>query len=140
MPIQPILPRPVQPVNPVVASQTGVLRLVVMDGMNMAMAHGMQRAFSVRGLVLAMEFFRQRGHEVVVFLPRRKWTAATPEDQKILTTMEQNKIIVLVQNKHYDDKFIIEHAAAKQGVILSNDRYRDVLLTNPEFTDQISNR
>ena len=103
------------------------------------MAHGVHRTFSVRGLVLAIEFFRQRGHEVVVFLPRRKWTAATPEDQKILTTMEQNKILVLVQNKDYDDKFIIEHAAAKQGVILSNNIYRDVLLTNPDLTDQIRN-
>ena len=144
-PVNTIKARPVQsidamPVQPAVAVQPTGLRLVVIDGMNVAMAHGVHRTFSVRGLVLAMEFFRQRGHEVVIFLPTRKWTAANPEDRKILDTMERNKILFLVQNKDYNDQVIIKHADINQGVILSNDRYRDVLLVNPEFTDQIRNR
>ena len=139
-PVQPINPRPVQPVMAAVASQPTCLRLVVIDGMNVAMAHGVHRTFSVRGLVLAIEFFSARGHQVVVFLPRRKWSAAGPDDRKILKTMEQNKILFLVQNKDYNDQVIIKHADTNLGVILSNDRYRDVLLVNPELTDQIRNR
>ena len=40
------------------------LRLIVIDGCNVAMAHGLHRTFSVRGLCLAYEFFRERGHQV----------------------------------------------------------------------------
>ena len=77
---------------------------------------------------------------MAIFLPRKKWTFAPPEDQDILTALEQTKILFLVQNNAYDDKFIIKHADTKQGIILSNDRYRDVLQSNPEFSDQIRNR
>ena len=55
-PFQPIKPRPVesrsvQPVKIAASSQTSCRRLVVMDGMNVAMAHEVLRSFSVRGLV-----------------------------------------------------------------------------------------
>ena len=40
------------------------LRLIVIDGCNVAMAHGLHRTFSVRGLCLAYEYFRERGHQV----------------------------------------------------------------------------
>ena len=40
------------------------LRLIVIDGCNVAMAHGLHRNFSVRGLVLAYEHFREKGHQV----------------------------------------------------------------------------
>ena len=77
---------------------------------------------------------------MAIFLPRKKWTYATPEDQAILTALEQTEILFLVQNLAYDDKMIIRYANEKKGVILSNDRYRDVQETNPELVDQIKNR
>ena len=40
------------------------LRLIVIDGCNVARAHGLHRTFSVRGLVLAYEHFREKGHQV----------------------------------------------------------------------------
>ena len=78
--------------------------------------------------------------QVAIFLPRNKWTYATPEDQAILTNLEQSEILFFVQNLAYDDKMIIRYANEKKGVILSNDRYRDVQETNPELVDQIKNR
>jgi len=116
------------------------LRLIVIDGCNVAMAHGLHRNFSVRGLVLAYEHFREKGHQVAIFLPRKNWTHASPEDKAILTALEQTEILFLVQNLAYDDKMIIRYANEKKGIVLSNDRYRDVLLTNPELEDQIKNR
>lgn len=77
---------------------------------------------------------------MAIFLPRSKWNHANPEDQAILTALEQTEILFLVQNLAYDDKMIIRYANEKKGVILSNDRYRDVLETNPELEDQIKNR
>jgi len=117
------------------------LRLIVIDGCNVAMAHGLHRTFSVRGLCLAYEYFRERGHQVAMFLPKKHWTyAKDQEDKKILTALEQAEVLFFVQNKAYDDKMIIDYADKKKGIILSNDRYRDVLMTNPEFEDQIKNR
>ena len=78
--------------------------------------------------------------QVAIFLPRKTWSHANPEDQAILTALEQTEILFLVQNLAYDDKMIIRYANEKKGVILSNDRYRDVLETNPELEDQIKNR
>ena len=73
-------------------------------------------------------------------MPRKNWSYASPEDQAILTALEQTEILFLVQNLAYDDKMIIRYADQKKGVILSNDRYRDVQETNPELMDQIKNR
>ena len=78
--------------------------------------------------------------QVAIFLPRKNWTHASPEDKAILTALEQTEILFLVQNLAYDDKMIIRYANEKKGIVLSNDRYRDVLLTNPELEDQIKNR
>ena len=76
-----------------------------------------------------------------MFLPKKHWTyAKDQEDKKILTALEQAEVLFFVQNKAYDDKMIIDYADKKKGIILSNDRYRDVLMTNPEFEDQIKNR
>ena len=77
---------------------------------------------------------------MAIFLPRKSWSYATPEDQAILTALEQTEILFLVQNLAYDDKMIIRYANEKKGVVLSNDRYRDVQETNPELVDQIKNR
>ena len=78
--------------------------------------------------------------QVAIFLPRKNWNYATPEDQAILTALEQTEILFLVQNLAYDDKMIIRYANEKKGVVLSNDRFRDVQETNPELMDQIKNR
>ena len=77
---------------------------------------------------------------MAIFLPRKNWTHASPEDKAILTALEQTEILFLVQNTAYEDKMIIRYANEKKGIVLSNDRYRDVLLTNPELEDQIKNR
>ena len=50
------------------ARQTPARRLVVVDGMNVAMAHGLHREFSAMGLVLAYEYFRKRGNQVRLHL------------------------------------------------------------------------
>jgi len=104
----------------------------------------MGREFSVRGLVLAYEYFRERGNQVAIFLPKKKLTfAKTDEDRAILLALEQTQILFLVQNVAYDDKFVIDYAARHEGVILSNDRYRDVLETHAhdhKVCDQIRNR
>ncbi|KAJ4937981.1 hypothetical protein JOQ06_002608 [Pogonophryne albipinna] len=47
------------------------LRHIIIDGSNVAMAHGLHRFFSCRGIALAVETFWRRGHrEITVFVPQ----------------------------------------------------------------------
>ena len=75
--------------------------------------------------------------------PKKKLTFASPEDREILLALEQSQILFLVQNGAYDDKFVIDYAVLHEWVILSNDRYKDVLKTHShdqKVCDQIRNR
>jgi len=118
----------------------GKPRHVVIDGMNVGMAHGLHRKFSVQGLVLAYEYFTERSNPVAIFLPRKRWAMGSEQDKILLTALEQAEILFMVPSMSYDDRFIIKYADNKNGIILSNDRYRDVLEENPEFSDQILKR
>lgn len=117
------------------AVRSGKPRMVVLDGMNVGMAHGLG-SFSVTGLSYAYEYFRERGNPVRIFLPRRMWGKASEEDRHSLDALQTTGILFYVQNHAYDDLFIIKYASNNEGIILSNDLYRDVLQTHPDTVTQ----
>jgi hypothetical protein len=43
--------------------------LIVIDASNVAMKHGMNKKFSCKGIELAIQFYKVRGHRVVCFMP-----------------------------------------------------------------------
>lgn len=52
------------------ATTDDTLRPIVIDGSNVAMSHGNKELFSCRGIQLAVEWFRARGHtDISVFVP-----------------------------------------------------------------------
>ena len=131
---------PYRRAKPAPDPKPGDLRLIVLDGANVAHARGIPYNFSVKRLLVAYNYFKENGHDVVIFLPRRLYLCAKPDDQVILNALEEREVLCLVQDLAYDDWFIIEHAHQNQGIIISNDKYRDVLETNPEWCDQILKR
>uniref|UniRef100_A0A7N4PQA5 Zinc finger CCCH-type containing 12D n=1 Tax=Sarcophilus harrisii TaxID=9305 RepID=A0A7N4PQA5_SARHA len=53
------------------------LRPIVIDGSNVAMSHGNKEIFSCRGIRLAVDWFRERGHNYIkVFVP--SWRKEPP--------------------------------------------------------------
>ncbi|XP_037075297.1 uncharacterized protein LOC119096487 [Pollicipes pollicipes] len=44
-------------------------RPVIIDGPNVAYAHGRNQTCSVKGLTIALDYFKSRGHRCVVFMP-----------------------------------------------------------------------
>lgn len=129
------------------------LRPIVIDGSNVAMSHGNKAIFSCRGIQLAVNFFLDRGHNnIKVFVPSWRKEQPRPDapirDQHILTELENRDIIVFTPSRHvggkrvvcYDDRFIVKLASESEGVIVSNDTYRDLQGENPTWKRCIEER
>ncbi|XP_025158715.1 endoribonuclease ZC3H12A isoform X2 [Harpegnathos saltator] len=129
------------------------LRPVVIDGSNVAMSHGNKEIFSCRGIKICVDWFRARGHkEITVFVPKWRKEASRPDnpvaDQEILGELERDRLLVftpsrLVGGKRmvcYDDRYILRLAAEVDGIVVSNDNYRDLAQENPEFRRVVEER
>ncbi|XP_059196152.1 endoribonuclease ZC3H12A isoform X2 [Centropristis striata] len=129
------------------------LRPVVVDGSNVAMSHGNKEVFSCRGIQLSVNFFLDRGHSTVtVFVPSWRKEQPRPDapitDQHILMELEKRKIVVFTPSRRvggkrvvcYDDRFIVKLAYESDGVIVSNDTYRDLQGERPEWKKCIEER
>ncbi|AWO96258.1 putative ribonuclease ZC3H12A-like [Scophthalmus maximus] len=129
------------------------LRPIVIDGSNVAMSHGNKEVFSCRGIQLAVNFFLDKGHNAVtVFVPTWRKEQPRPDapitDQHMLMELEKRKIVVFTPSRRvggkrvvcYDDRFIVKLAHESDGVIVSNDTYRDLQGESPEWKKCIEER
>ncbi|KAM6970587.1 putative ribonuclease ZC3H12C [Aplochiton taeniatus] len=129
------------------------LRPVVVDGSNMAMSHGNKEVFSCHGIQLAVDWFLERGHrDITVFVPAWRKEQSRPDalitDQEILRRLEKDKILVFTPSRRvqgrrvvcYDDRFIVKLAYESDGIIVSNDNYRDLANEKPEWKKFIDER
>ncbi|XP_071451485.1 NEDD4-binding protein 1-like [Hetaerina americana] len=128
--------------------QTG-LRPIIIDGCNVAIAHGGNRMFSVRGLCICVEYFLRRGHDkVVAVVPLHQRSKVSPHDRDVLEALKDDGHLVFTPSRYidnrlissYDDRYIVQYAVAVGGVIVSRDNYRDLLTENPAWRDTITNR
>ncbi|ODM94127.1 putative ribonuclease ZC3H12C [Orchesella cincta] len=123
------------------------LRHIVIDGSNIAMSHGNNKVFSCRGIKLAVDYFKTRGHkQITVFVPSYRKESPKPDDpvsdQHILTELEKESILVytpsrLLNNNRrlicYDDRYILKLAVEEDGIVVSNDNYRDLTIESLDF-------
>ncbi|XP_048117873.1 ribonuclease ZC3H12A [Alosa alosa] len=129
------------------------LKPIVIDGSNVAMSHGNKEVFSCRGIELAVNYFLKRGHKkITVFVPSWRKEQPRPDvpisDQHILSKLEKQKIVVFTPSRRvggkrvvcYDDRFIVKLAHELDGVIVSNDTYRDLQSEKPEWKRCIEER
>lgn len=69
-------------------------------------------------------------------------------DQEILTELERDRCLVftpsrLVGGKRmvcYDDRYILKLASEVDGIVVSNDNYRDLAQESPEFRKVVEER
>ncbi|KAG5264704.1 hypothetical protein AALO_G00257100 [Alosa alosa] len=122
------------------------LKPIIIDGSNVAMSHGNKEVFSCLGIQLAVNFFLDRGHtDITVFVPLWRREQPRPDvpitDQHILRELEKRKILVFTPSRRvagkrvvcYDDRFIVKLAYESDGIIVSNDTYRDLQGEKPEW-------
>lgn len=130
------------------------LRPIVIDGSNVAMSHGNKEVFSCRGIDLCVDWFKQRGHkDITVFVPKWRKESARPDnpikDQDILNELEKERILVYTPSRSltngkrmvcYDDRYILKLAVENDGIVVSNDNYRDLLQENTDFKRVVEER
>ncbi|XP_062365046.1 endoribonuclease ZC3H12A isoform X2 [Cinclus cinclus] len=129
------------------------LKPIVIDGSNVAMSHGNKEVFSCRGILLAVQWFWDRGHkDITVFVPLWRKEQPRPDvlitDQYILRDLEKKKILVFTPSRRvggkrvvcYDDRFIVKLAHESDGIVVSNDTYRDLQNERPEWKKFIEER
>lgn len=131
--------------------------IIVLDAPNIAMRHGKKegsmvcgkwvpKRFSCLGIKKAVEYYQSRGHKVVAFLPdfhldfdivagqKRAASAGldwspsrTPDNVEMLLKLQQEGVLVGCPSWDYDDSYTIKYAKAKDGCIITNDRYWDFI-------------
>ncbi|XP_034734035.1 NEDD4-binding protein 1 [Etheostoma cragini] len=126
------------------------LRHIIIDGSNVAMAHGLHRFFSCRGIALAVETFWRRGHrEITVFVPqwRQKRDRLTTE-QHFLNQLEDLRLLSFTPSREvcgqrissHDDRFLLHLAEKTGGIIVTNDNLRDFVSTSDTWRRIIQER
>ncbi|GFY59693.1 probable ribonuclease ZC3H12C [Trichonephila inaurata madagascariensis] len=130
------------------------LRPIVIDGTNVALEHGKHKnTFSCRGLKIAIDYFLQKGHEnVTAFVPlhrlERKNYYPFATDHFLLEELEKLGRVVctpsrIVNDRRvtcYEGRFIVDLATLTGGVIVSNDKYRDLVEESEAYKKTIEKR
>lgn len=105
---------------------------------------------------LTSEFFNRSsiGHrDITVFVPKWRKESARPDnpikDQEILNELERERILVYTPSRSltngkrmvcYDDRYILKLAVDNDGIVVSNDNYRDLLQESNEFKKVVEER
>ncbi|KAJ0174557.1 hypothetical protein K1T71_009665 [Dendrolimus kikuchii] len=144
---------PGPPAEPEVPLDRAPLRHVVIDGSNVAMSHGNKQVFSCRGIAICVDWFRARGHkEITVFIPKWRKEATRPDnpvaDRDVLERLERDRVLVYTPSRLlggkrlicYDDRYILRLAAETDGIVVSNDNYRDLAAESPDFRKVVEER
>jgi len=139
-------------------------RRIVIDGSNLARSHGKvgeikrknnnKEVFSIIGIKIAVEEFWKMGcREVTVVLPHsRKGNMGKPRipkrEKKLQKKMEDLDIIKYaagrrIQDQYiqsYDDRSILDMAVREEGIVVSNDQFRDLITVSPKYKKCIEER
>ena len=106
--------------------------------------------FACIALKKCVDYFQKLGHEkIFVLVPVWRKENSRPEapieDQDILEDLHRRDILSYTPARRlngkriapYDDRFIVEIASIKGGVVVSNDYFRDLVKESEEFRETI---
>jgi len=129
------------------------LRPIVIDGQNIAVEHAKRTenpfGFSSRGIQIAVDYFKAKGcTQIEVWLPRDRHQVGRCDNQMILNKLLEQNILQFSPSRRvrghyenaYDDRYVVQNAAAKEGIIVSNDHFRDLIGEDETFKEAIENR
>ncbi|XP_039479735.1 NEDD4-binding protein 1 isoform X1 [Drosophila santomea] len=123
-------------------------RFIIIDGSNVAFAHGNSNVFSSEGIKYCLQYFEKMGHEVKAVIPMFRKNNFKSSNPELLDKLHKEGKIVFTPCKNipgqmsssYDDRFILQLAYEKNAAVVSNDNYRDLINENPAFKKIVENR
>jgi hypothetical protein len=78
-----------------------------------------------------------RGHKVEAYIPRKLNPDLKVTDRDQLEKYKDEGIVKECPAKSYDDRFVIESAIHHDGLIISNDQFRDLIQKKPEYGEKL---
>ncbi|CAI6357367.1 unnamed protein product [Macrosiphum euphorbiae] len=124
------------------------LRPIIIDGLNIGFSHG-SGTFSARGIELCIQYFTYLGHtNIIAFIPQhRKGTPGSTTNTILNNLFKKGQVCFtpsrVVKNRRmtcHDDRIILNYAHKCNGVVVSNDNYRDFYDESEAFKEIIGNR
>lgn len=118
----------------------------MIDAANVAHAHGKMKKFSVLGIELVIEYFKERGHkDIIAFLPQFMMSG---EARDALVKLEADGVLVCTPSRRvdgqcinsHDDRMLLDYAANKGAVVITRDNYRDMFEENLHHRETIKER
>jgi len=127
----------------------GSPRLIVLDCANICYDYGKNEDFDTDGILIAIKWFQSRGHEhVFAVVPQSRKIKLLKEgrrkDVDLLETMHKSNLLIFTPCRRtdekswdsYDDRQMIEFAATKEGIVVTNDQFRDLLTYYNDYKPQ----
>ncbi|KAG8178247.1 hypothetical protein JTE90_000348, partial [Oedothorax gibbosus] len=130
------------------------LRPIVIDGTNIARAHGStKRTYSCKGIKISVDFFLRRGHtEVTAFIPKYRkhqlYGKIPTTNANFLEDLEKTGHIAYAPSRKvdgktlscYNDRFVVQLATQTGGIIVSNSNFKDIVLESEAFKKTVTER
>ncbi|GFO25340.1 nedd4-binding protein 1 [Plakobranchus ocellatus] len=127
------------------------LRYIVIDGSNVAWSHGNNTIFSVPGIDICIKYFLSRGHkQITAFVPesRRYTQQVSVAGRNLLHDLNKAGFVKFTPARRvgkqviasYDDRFILNLAVAEEGIVVSNDQYRDLQMERQSYHEVSTKR
>uniref|UniRef100_A0A8C4NLK5 NEDD4-binding protein 1 n=1 Tax=Eptatretus burgeri TaxID=7764 RepID=A0A8C4NLK5_EPTBU len=104
------------------------LRHVIIDGSDVALAHG-RRLFSCRGVAICVQYFWQRGHRnLMVFVPQHEAHQPNMPERRLLRQLEDLGLLSFIPSRvingvrifSHENRFLLHLAEKTEGVIVTN--------------------
>ncbi|XP_052838999.1 probable ribonuclease ZC3H12C [Drosophila gunungcola] len=123
-------------------------RSIIIDGSNVAFAHGNSNVFSSEGIMYCLQYFDKMGHNCKAVVPMFRKNFYKSSNPELLDKLHKEGKIVFTPCKNipgqmsssYDDRFILQLAYEWNAAVVSNDNYRDLIDESPAFKMIVENR
>ena len=86
------------------------MRPIVIDGPNVAWAHGNDQYFSATGIEIVVNWFVERGHEsVVAFIPKHNYDQANQQNRIVLDRLKESGNLVPTPSRMVGERRITSY-------------------------------
>ena len=126
-------------------------RYIFIDGSNVGYEFTNHKRMDVKGIEKCIKFFSEQGHRVQVYMAAswlEKNNVSKPNKKKIEKLIEEKKVVLTPSGKDpkgqkfdcYEDDYLIRNAFLNQGIVVSNDNFREMSAKDPTYREQIEKR